>query len=113
MNAIGALVFWRFFVSIARIIAYLVLTHFQVGVGIGGDYPLSAVISSEFAPIHLRGRLISAVFSFQGWGQLVASIVACIVVAGFKNGINGDVSPDFIAVDKSWRILIGMGCVPE
>lgn len=60
----------------------------------------------------MRGRLISAVFSFQGWGQLVASIVACIVVAGFKNSINADVSGDFAAVDKSWRILIGMGCVP-
>lgn len=41
-----------------------------MGVGIGGDYPLSAVISSEFASTRSRGRLMTAVFAFQGWGQL-------------------------------------------
>jgi len=40
-----------------------------MGVGIGGDYPLSAVISSEFASTRIRGRLMNAVFAFQGWGQ--------------------------------------------
>jgi PHS family inorganic phosphate transporter-like MFS transporter len=40
-----------------------------MGIGIGGDYPLSAVISSEFASTRTRGRVMTAVFSFQGWGQ--------------------------------------------
>ena len=40
-----------------------------MGVGIGGDYPLSAIISSEFAATRIRGRLMTAVFAFQGWGQ--------------------------------------------
>jgi MFS family permease len=40
-----------------------------MGVGIGGDYPLSAIISSEFAATRSRGRLMTAVFAAQGWGQ--------------------------------------------
>lgn len=40
-----------------------------MGVGIGGDYPLSAIISSEFAATRSRGRLMTAVFASQGWGQ--------------------------------------------
>ena len=43
-----------------------------MGFGIGGDYPLSAVISSEFASSHVRGRMMTAVFANQGWGQLCA-----------------------------------------
>jgi PHS family inorganic phosphate transporter-like MFS transporter len=40
-----------------------------MGVGIGGDYPLSAIISSEFAATRSRGRLMTAVFAAQGWGN--------------------------------------------
>jgi PHS family inorganic phosphate transporter-like MFS transporter len=44
-----------------------------LGIGIGGDYPLSAVISSEFAAAKTRGRLMTAVFAFQCWGNLSSS----------------------------------------
>ncbi|KAL7339338.1 hypothetical protein BJY59DRAFT_698979 [Rhodotorula toruloides] len=30
-----------------------------MGVGIGGDYPLSSVITSEFAATRIRGRMMS------------------------------------------------------
>ena len=40
-----------------------------MGVGVGGDYPLSAVISSEFASTKIRGRMMTAVFAAQGWGN--------------------------------------------
>ena len=40
-----------------------------MGLGIGGDYPLSAVISAEFAPSHIRGKMMTTVFAFQGIGQ--------------------------------------------
>jgi PHS family inorganic phosphate transporter-like MFS transporter len=52
-----------------HIIGVLVVWRFIMGVGIGGDYPLSAVISSEFASTRIRGRLMTAVFAFQGWGN--------------------------------------------
>jgi PHS family inorganic phosphate transporter-like MFS transporter len=64
-----------------------VLWRFLLGVGIGGDYPLSAVITSEYTPQHIRGAMIAAVFSMQGVGFVATAAVASIVLAAFKNSI--------------------------
>ncbi|KAI9066331.1 inorganic phosphate transporter [Trametes sanguinea] len=56
VSVMGVLTFWRFI----------------MGLGIGGDYPISAVISSEFSSVYIRGRVMAAVFANQGWGQLCA-----------------------------------------
>lgn len=53
-----------------HIITVLTMLRFIMGIGIGGDYPLSAVITSEFAATRSRGRLMTAVFASQGWGYL-------------------------------------------
>ncbi|KIK56555.1 hypothetical protein GYMLUDRAFT_204732 [Collybiopsis luxurians FD-317 M1] len=90
------------------VIGALILWRFLMGIGVGGDYPISAVISSEFANVENRGRLMLAVFSSQGWGQLAASIVAVVVTAAFKDSMI--TNPD--TVDYAWRILIGVGCIP-
>jgi len=84
-----------------------------MGVGIGGDYPLSAVIASEFAATRTRGRLMNAVFAAQGFGNFTASLVAYVVVASYKSSIKSD-NPltSAAAVDSCWRWLIGFGCVP-
>jgi len=106
-----------------------------MGVGIGGDYPLSAVISSEFASTKIRGRMMTAVFASQGWGNfstylttnnppthiyipilthsLAAALVAFIITAAYKDTIVGSPSVnDLHGVDAMWRLLIGLGCVP-
>ncbi|CZR53896.1 probable phosphate transport protein [Phialocephala subalpina] len=100
MNIVGVIIFWR------------------VLMGIGGDYPLSSIITSEFAATKWRGAMMGTVFAMQGFGQLTAAIVMIIITAGFKEsllsaktyatcqGVCG------IAVDKLWRILIGFGAVP-
>ena len=54
VDMIGVLICWRFF----------------MGIGIGGGCPLSAAISSESAATRTRGRVMTAVFSFQGLGNL-------------------------------------------
>ena len=46
-----------------------------MGVGIGGDYPLSATLTSEFSARKIRGRLMTAVFAAQGWGNFSESEV--------------------------------------
>jgi len=94
------------------IIGVLVVWRFIMGIGIGGDYPLSAVISSEFASTRTRGRLMTAVFAAQGWGQFAAAIVSTVVVAAFKHQISADPSTDPRHVDFCWRLIIGLGCVP-
>lgn len=54
------------------VIGVLIVWRFITGIGIGGDYPLSAVISSEFSSTRIRGRLMAAVFAAQGWGNFSA-----------------------------------------
>lgn len=87
-----------------------------MGIGIGGDYPLSSIISSEFSTTKWRGAIMSAVFSNQGLGQIFAGIVAMVLVAAYKGPLDvavtacdGDCRK---ACDQMWRILIGFGCVP-
>lgn len=54
-----------------------------MGVGVGGDYPLSAVISSEFASTKIRGRMMTAVFAAQGWGNFGTFHLAPIINFSF------------------------------
>ncbi|CAG8490961.1 29942_t:CDS:2 [Gigaspora margarita] len=88
----GSLMFWR-----------LIL-----GVGIGGDYPLSAVITSEFATKKRRGAMMAAVFSMQGFGILSAAVVSLITLAVYKDLIVKDKG----YIDHVWRIVLGFGIVP-
>jgi MFS transporter, PHS family, inorganic phosphate transporter len=41
-----------------------------MGVGIGGDYPMSASIVSERSHLKKRGQLLAWIFSNQGWVSL-------------------------------------------
>ena len=50
----------------AGVIGCLCVFRFFLGVGVGGDYPLSAVIMSEYASRTNRGRFVAAVFAMQG-----------------------------------------------
>ncbi|KAH3662000.1 hypothetical protein OGAPHI_006181 [Ogataea philodendri] len=97
-----------------------ILTFYRIiqGIGIGGDYPLSSIITSEFATTKWRGAIMGAVFANQGWGQLLAGIVAIICVAGYKDVLivantSAECTGDCIrACDQMWRIVVGFGCVP-
>jgi PHS family inorganic phosphate transporter-like MFS transporter len=61
------------------IINVLAFWRFVMGVGIGGDYPLSAVIASEFSSTRSRGRVMSAVFAFQGWGTFCTCLCPLVL----------------------------------
>ncbi|KAJ2584134.1 hypothetical protein GGF44_000339 [Coemansia sp. RSA 1694] len=89
---------------------FIVLFIWRVllGFGIGSDYPLTATIVSEYASVHNRGKLMAAVFSFQGFGNVLAPIVSIIVLACFAQSIDRDVQN----LDYVWRIIIGVGCIP-
>jgi MFS family permease len=65
---VGTLCWWRFF----------------LGFGIGGDYPLSATIMSEYSSRLSRGAFVSAVFAQQGTGILTAAAVSIIVTECFR-----------------------------
>ncbi|KAG0307664.1 Inorganic phosphate transporter pho84 [Dissophora globulifera] len=92
----------------SSVIQYLTFWRFVLGVGIGGDYPMSATVTSEWSSASRRGQLMSIIFSMQGLGNLMASVVTIIVLACFKSAIISDVDN----LDIVWRICVGVGCVP-
>ncbi|KUI68322.1 Repressible high-affinity phosphate permease [Cytospora mali] len=98
--------------------ALLVFHRVVLGIGIGGDYPLSSVITAEFAPTRWRGSMMAAVFSMQGLGQLCAATVALVVTVAFKDsflGIEREQDCDYAcqsAADRCWRLIIGVGTLP-
>ncbi|EKM60154.1 uncharacterized protein PHACADRAFT_87072 [Phanerochaete carnosa HHB-10118-sp] len=95
-----------------NIIATIVLWRFVMGVGIGGDYPLSTVIPSEFASVKSRGALITAVGAAQGWGAFTGALVGLIITAAYKDSLLRDNPDNLVTPDAMWRLLIGLGCVP-
>ncbi len=86
--------------AVAPSIAWLVVFRIIVGVGVGGDYPVSATIMSEFAGRRSRGRLVGLVFAMQAVGLVVGPLVAVLLLhVGLSEGL-------------VWRLLLGLGAVP-
>jgi MFS family permease len=79
---------------------WLVAFRFILGLGIGGDYPVSATIASEFAGKKTRGLMISTVFAMQGIGLIVGPLLAIALLAVH------------VPQDLVWRILLAAGAIP-
>jgi len=79
---------------------WLVVARFVLGLGIGGDYPVSAVLMSEYSNRLDRGRLVGLVFSMQALGLIVGPLVGLILLS---SGLSSDLS---------WRLLLALGAVP-
>ena len=78
----------------------LIVSRFVLGFGVGGDYPVSAVMMSEYANRKDRGKLVGMVFGTQALGLIVGPLIALALIGG---GISDDVV---------WRILLGLGALP-
>ena len=81
-------------------VIWLLVFRFILGLGIGGDYPLSATLMSEYANRKDRGKLVTMVFSMQGLGLILGPLVAIILLA---LGVNHDLA---------WRLMLALGAVP-
>ncbi|RDX63583.1 putative inorganic phosphate transporter 1-7, partial [Mucuna pruriens] len=100
------------------VMATLCFFRFWLGFGIGGDYPLSATIMSEYANKKTRGAFIAAVFAMQGFGILAGGVVALIVSYGYdkkyklptyEQNPEASLVPAF---DYVWRLVLMCGAVP-
>lgn len=81
-------------------LAWLLVFRFILGIGVGGDYPVSAVLMTEYANRSNRGRLVGLVFSMQALGTIAGYAAGLILLAG--------------GVDHAlvWRLLLGFGAIP-
>ncbi|KDP40326.1 hypothetical protein JCGZ_02324 [Jatropha curcas] len=99
-------------------IATLCFFRFWLGFGIGGDYPLSATIMSEYANKKTRGAFIAAVFAMQGFGILAGGIVGLIVSTAFDHRFSAPIYEDSRRAslapqaDYVWRIILMFGAIP-
>ena len=75
--------------ALATGFVFLVVARFVLGLGIGGDYPVSAVLMSEYANRKDRGRLVGLVFSMQALGLIVGPLVA---LALLSSGISSNLT---------------------
>src|SRR6204780_3914402 len=78
----------------------LIAFRFVLGFGVGGDYPVSAVMVSEYANRKDRGKLVGMVFGTQALGLIVGPLIALALLG---SGTSDDVT---------WRILLALGAVP-
>ncbi|KAG8679290.1 hypothetical protein FRC08_017071, partial [Ceratobasidium sp. 394] len=81
-----------------------------LGIGVGGDYPMSAAVTGDRVSLRKRGTMLTYVFSNQGWGSFVGSLLTMIVLACFKTGI--DTHGHTNQVDAVWRIIVGLSLIP-
>src|SRR6266571_955701 len=81
-------------------VIWLLVFRFILGLGIGGDYPVSATLMSEYANRRDRGKLITMVFSMQGLGLILGPLIAIVLLLA---GLNHDLT---------WRIMLALGAVP-
>jgi PHS family inorganic phosphate transporter-like MFS transporter len=86
--------------ALAPSLAVLVAFRFLLGFGVGGDYPVSAVLMSEYADRRNRGRMVGLVFSAQAVGLVVGPLIALAL-------LGGGAGPG-----ATWRILLGIGAIP-
>jgi MFS family permease len=78
----------------------LIAFRFVLGFGVGGDYPVSAVMVSEYANRKDRGRLVGMVFGTQALGLIIGPLIALALLgSGASN-------------DLAWRVLLGLGALP-
>lgn len=100
------------------VMSTLCFFRFWLGFGIGGDYPLSATIMSEYANKKTRGAFIAAVFAMQGFGILAGGMVAIVFSAGFKAGYpaptyqDDPVGSTVPEADYVWRLILMFGALP-
>ena len=80
--------------ALAPSFIFLVIARLILGLGIGGDYPVSAVLMSEYSNRADRGRLVGLVFSMQAVGLIVGPLVGIVLLS---SGV-GD--------PLAWRILL-------
>jgi MFS family permease len=79
---------------------WLIFFRVILGVGIGGDYPVSSTIMSEYAGKRNRGMMVSLVFAMQAAGLIVGPLLAALLlVVGIHH-------------DLVWRLLLAFGAVP-
>ncbi len=83
--------------ALAGSVAVLIIFRFLTGLGLGAELPVASTLVSEFAPRHIRGRMVVWLEAFWAVGWILAAVIGTFVVAKSENG---------------WRWGLALGAVP-
>jgi MFS transporter, PHS family, inorganic phosphate transporter len=86
--------------AFAPSIWWLIALRGILGFGIGGDYPVSATIMSEYAARRNRGQMVALVFTMQAAGLIAGPLVA---IGLLSTGMSQDIA---------WRVMLALGAIP-
>lgn len=79
---------------------WLLLFRFVLGLGVGGDYPVSSTLMSEYSGRRHRGMLITLVFSTQALGLIIGPLLTILLLL------------THVDLNLIWRLLLGLGALP-
>src|SRR5579872_520526 len=86
--------------AFAPSIVWLIVFRCILGLGVGGDYPVSSTLMSEYANRRDRGKLVTLVFSTQALGLIIGPLLTVVLLL---SNVNNEIT---------WRILLGFGALP-
>lgn len=78
-------------------VAALMVLRFLVGLGLGAELPVASTLISEFAPRHIRGRMVVALEAFWALGWILAALIGYLIIPTHPDG---------------WRWALAVGLVP-
>ncbi|ELP90746.1 inorganic phosphate transporter, putative [Entamoeba invadens IP1] len=78
----------------------LSIIRFFLGLGIGGEYPLSSTITAESSTKSTRGKKMVFIFTMRGIGNLIAPVVVMVLLYIPMN------------LDYVWRVAFALGAIP-
>lgn len=78
-------------------VGVLIALRFVVGLGLGAELPVASTLVSEFAPKHIRGRIVVALEAFWALGWLAAALIGYLLIPAAADG---------------WRWALAIGLVP-
>lgn len=81
-------------------LTWLVVWRFLLGIGIGGDYRVSAVLINQYANRRNRGKMVGLMFSAQAAGAAAGYIVGLMLLSAG------------MGQEMAWRLLLGLGAIP-
>ncbi|CAK7201925.1 hypothetical protein SEUCBS139899_004641 [Sporothrix eucalyptigena] len=95
-------------ISQQGIVGWITVFRVVTGLGVGGDYPMTASLAGEENLGWSRRKNVLAAFSWSGVGALGAAVVFVVLLAAFKSSIQ----EDLYQLQWVWRLLLGIGLVP-
>ncbi|KAJ7261367.1 major facilitator superfamily domain-containing protein [Mycena haematopus] len=93
-----------------NLFTYITVWRVILGIGIGGDYPMSASVVADRANLRRRGTMVTFIFAMQGWGALIGGLVFLVLLAIYKKGVEHHHHVG--ELNSVWRIYTGIIIIP-